>query len=241
MNITWESPLHCRSETEVAGGSHFFQTRQHSCSKFFESGSQSGSRIFQIWESGSCSGSSYHRSNRNSPIFLLYCGTCDSGSVFHKFLTQARVPGTKEKRRILSGSTPDPSPPLVRNEHCTDPGYTEIWIGPGVKWNFSHHASDVVQTKTWLKLKDRDFSNKSRKRDLEVRDRDSRLHISLMVIKANSLKNAAKKFWNVAKYQDKGFAIAMLQQNLFWLRKICWRSCSLKALLTRHGTITAQI
>jgi len=36
-----------------------------------------------------------------------------------------------------------------------------------------------------------------------------------MVIKANSLKNAAKKFWNVAKYQDKGFAIAMLQQNLF--------------------------
>jgi len=32
-----------------------------------------------------------------------------------------------------------------------------------------------------------------------------------MVIKANSMKNAAKNIWNVAKYQDKGVLVAMLQ------------------------------
>jgi len=44
--------------------------------------------------------------------------------------------------------------------------------------------------------RDRDFVIKARDRDLEVRDRDqdSRPHISLMVIKANSLNSAATKY-----------------------------------------------
>jgi len=63
-------------------------------------------------------------------------------------------------------------------------------------FNFGElQTNDVVETvtsetETWLKLRDRDL--------------DSRPHVSLMVIKANSLKNAAKSIWNVAKYQDKG-------------------------------------
>jgi len=57
-------------------------------------------------------------------------------------------------------------------------------------------SSDVVEavtseTETWLKFRDR---------DLEVRD--SRPHISLMVIKANSLNNAATKYlayWQISR------------------------------------------
>jgi len=79
-------------------------------------------------------------------------------------------------------------------------------------------------------LRDRDLAqtsrprprlcHKSRDRDLEVRDRDSRPHISLMIIKANSTKNAAKNIWNVVKYQDKGVCHCYASINLFWLRKI---------------------
>ena len=58
--------------------------------------------------------------------------------------------------------------------------------------------SDVVETvtsETRPRPRPR-LSHKSRDRDrdLEVRDRDSRPHISLIVIKANSLKNDAEKY-----------------------------------------------
>ena len=77
-------------------------------------------------------------------------------------------------------------------------------------------------------LRDRDLAqtsrsrlcHKSRDRDLKARDREWRPHISLMVIKANSLKNAAKNIWNVAKYQDQGVCLCYASINLFWLRKI---------------------
>ena len=42
-------------------------------------------------------------------------------------------------------------------------------------------------------------------------DRDSRLHISLMVIKANFLKNATKIFGRLPNTKIKVFAVAMLQ------------------------------
>ena len=58
-------------------------------------------------------------------------------------------------------------------------------------------------------LQDRDLAqisrprlcHKNRDQDLEVRDRDSRPHISLMVIKANSLNNAVTKY--LAHYHPK--------------------------------------
>jgi len=40
-----------------------------------------------------------------------------------------------------------------------------------------------------------------------------------MVIKANSLKNAAKNIWNVAKYQDKGVWRCYASINLFCSEK----------------------
>jgi len=36
-----------------------------------------------------------------------------------------------------------------------------------------------------------------------------------MLIKANSLKNAAKNIWNIAKYQDKGVCCGYASINLF--------------------------
>jgi len=36
-----------------------------------------------------------------------------------------------------------------------------------------------------------------------------------MVIKANSMKNAAKNIWNVAKHQDKGVCHCYASINLF--------------------------
>jgi len=62
--------------------------------------------------------------------------------------------------------------------------------------------SDVVETvtfetktETWLKFRDETETwLKFRDRDLDVRDRDPRPHISMMVIKANSLNNAATKY-----------------------------------------------
>jgi len=76
------------------------------------------------------------------------------------------------------------------------------------------------------------FCHKSRDRDLEVRDRDSRPHISLVVIKANSMKNAAKNIWNVAKYQDKGVCHCYASINLFWIRRIINCLIRYKTLLT---------
>jgi len=72
--------------------------------------------------------------------------------------------------------------------------------------------------------------HKSRDRNLKARDRDRDVkpHISLMIIKANSLQNAAKNIWNVAKHQDEGVCRCYASINLFWLRKICKLSCSLK-------------
>jgi len=74
-----------------------------------------GSAIFQIWESDSCSDSGYnHRSNRNSPMFLLKKWPhrllllsklkCDSGSGFSQIFDSGS--GPKEKRRIQTESTP---------------------------------------------------------------------------------------------------------------------------------------
>ena len=74
--------------------------------------------------------------------------------------------------------------------------------------------------------------HKSRDRDLKAWDREWRPHISLMVIKANSLQIAAKNIWNVAKHPDKGVCRRFASINLFWLRKIWKLSCSLKTLLT---------
>jgi len=82
-------------------------------------------------------------------------------------------------------------------------------------------------------LRDWDLARTSRPRLChKSRDRDSRPHISLMVIKANSFKNAAKNIWNVAKYQDKCVWRCYASIHLFWPRKICKLSCSLKKLLT---------
>ena len=95
------------------GRSHFFRLRLHSCSKMFESGSW----IFQIWESDYCSDSAYHRSNRNLPMLFLRNGHPDScycrnwevtpalGGVLHKILTPGADLGPK-KYRILPESTP---------------------------------------------------------------------------------------------------------------------------------------
>jgi len=58
-------------------------------------------------------------------------------------------------------------------------------------------VTSETETETWLKFRDETrprLCHKSRDRDLEVRDRDSRPHISMMVIKANSLNNAATKY-----------------------------------------------
>jgi len=41
-----------------------------------------------------------------------------------------------------------------------------------------------------------------------------------MVIKANSLKNAAKNIWDVAKYQDKGVCRFYASINFFHSEKI---------------------
>ena len=93
---------------------------------------------------------------------------------------------------------------------------------------------NIKSLKQWCSrdrnLRDRDLAqtsrprprlfDKSRDRDLEVRDRNSRPHISLMVIKAISMKKAAKNIWNVAKYQDKGDCHCYASINLFWLRQI---------------------
>jgi len=63
----------------------------------------------------------------------------------------------------------------------------------------ARHKLKFLQFYQWCSrdrnFRDRDLAQISRRdRDLEVRDRDSRSHISLMVIKANSLNNAATKY-----------------------------------------------
>ena len=55
--------------------------------------------------------------------------------------------------------------------------------------------------------------HKSRDRDLKARDVDSRPHISLMVIKANSLKNAAKIFEMLSNTKMKAFAVAVAARS----------------------------
>jgi len=76
-------------------------------------------------------------------------------------------------------------------------------------------------------LRDRDLAetsrprlrlcHKSRDRDLKARDRDSRTHISLMEIKARSLKNAAKIFEMLPNTKINVFAVdsvALMQATL---------------------------
>jgi len=46
-----------------------------------------------------------------------------------------------------------------------------------------------------------------------------RPHVSLIVIKANYLKNAAQNIWNVATYQDKGVCCCYTSINLFYSKK----------------------
>ena len=56
----------------TGGRSHFFRLRLRSCSKILNPGQDQGPAIFQIWESDSCSDSSYnHQSNVNLSMFLL--------------------------------------------------------------------------------------------------------------------------------------------------------------------------
>jgi len=61
------------------------------------------------------------------------------------------------------------------------------------------NTTDVVETvlsepETWLKFRDETETLSKKPRPVEVRNRDSRPHIFLMIIKANSLNNAATKF-----------------------------------------------
>jgi len=51
------------------GRSNIFRLRSRSYSKFFES--ESGPKVFQIWECDSCSDSGYHRCNWNPTMFFL--------------------------------------------------------------------------------------------------------------------------------------------------------------------------
>jgi len=56
----------------TGGRSHFFRLRLRSCSEILNPGQDQGPAIFQIWESDSCSDSSYnHQSNVNLSMFLL--------------------------------------------------------------------------------------------------------------------------------------------------------------------------
>jgi len=67
----------------------------------------------------------------------------------------------------------------------------------------------ISETETWLKLRDRN-------RDLEVRDRDSSPHVSLMAIKADFLKNFCKKLLGMLPNTKlKVFAVAMLYSKHF--------------------------
>ena len=118
----WEQPETAKT---TGGQNQFFRLRLHSCSTIFECGPES----FQIWESDSCSDSSYHRSNRNipiGPIFLkkwprrlllvpkLKSGS-GSGSGFSQYFDCGSGSGSERKAEnpagVVSG-TPDLWPPL---------------------------------------------------------------------------------------------------------------------------------
>jgi len=92
------------------GQSHFFRLRLRSCLKIPDP----GPTIFQIWESYSCSDSSYiHRSNRNLPMFLLKelphrflllpKLKSDSGSGFSQIFDSGSGSGFKRKTEDRAG------------------------------------------------------------------------------------------------------------------------------------------
>jgi len=127
-------------------------------------------------------------------------------------------------RGLLSPCAPSNGPGFFT--HSANQGYGNGYFVNRFRFHtyrFRFHSGVVEtvssETETWLKLQDR---------DLKARDRDSRPHISLMVIKVNSLKNAAKNIRNVAKYQDKFVCFCYASISMFQLRKICKLSCSSK-------------
>jgi len=76
------------------------------------------------------------------------------------------------------------------------PSMAKVLLGLSFYSNCSDAVETVTsETETWFKLRDRDFVIKAETdRDLEVRDRDPRPHISLMEILANYLNIAATKY-----------------------------------------------
>jgi len=111
-----EQCVNCRG-----GRNHIFWLRLRSCSKIFKC----GFKIFLIWESDSCSDSSYRRCNRNSAMFHLrsdmdkdyadccYCRNDKWLRIRIRFFTNFWLRLRVQKENAEFTGTPHPWPPLV--------------------------------------------------------------------------------------------------------------------------------